>query len=1112
MKSWKRLVVALAVLVLVPVGAAAQSSIAGEVTDNTGGVLPGVTVEASSPALIGGARVAITDGTGRYNLIALTPGLYSVSFTLPGFGTQVRDEITLEAAFAMTIDVGLSVGALEESVTVSGEAPVVDVQQVQRTEVLTREVQEAIPTGRSMWSYAQLIPGVRIHKPDVGGTSGAQQAIMWGPGAEADATATQVDGLSISTYIGDGAWNAYLNPMMTAETSYTTSGIGAETQLGGLRINMIPAEGGNQFSGAFFAGGSPSAGWQSDNWNQRLGDLGAIKGLTPHIDRIYDLNMSVGGPIMRDRVWFYMSTRRNILNNIVLNSTNRDGTAGIDDNALTSALARVTVQITDRDKFSIMFDKVRKRRFHVHYAGWDRETAAESWTSPHYDTGTAKWTSAISSRMLAELGFSLAYEDWDPGYQPGIMADRPTENILCVSTPCYPAVGSPAALMQSNDWYAGTVATDSYMTGMRYNAKNYEANNYTHHLNVTGAVSYVTGAHNFKVGFDNAWGSRRSTNAGNGDLERNYENVANPWGSNLGWVAADHFSVASGNTPGLQGAPYYVGVYNHPANSKGVIDYDFGAYAQDSWTLDRLTLNYGLRIDQVAVSGPQLPKMQGRFVDGFLYDEVDFPVEVFDSSGVLNPGNTAGARRPIPTLGPDFSPRLSAAYDVFGNAKTALKASWNRYVSAVGDGYARRYLPSTRATQWRVWDDVYIDPTSVNYAAGYHIPCATRQSNPAACANPYGTNGDNIAQDWEIGPSSNVLFGQPAGRDIADPNLERTYNDVWTIGLQQEIVAGVSFNAEFRHRAYHDTSIGDNYLRTYANFGTSGTGEASQTEILRPAPYVGSFTVYNIDPLVRTAGGLELDRTRAPGTFDWVYNGFEVSSTARLPGGGTLFGGWVVEKTVFNDCEDERLQGDNPNDQRWCDGRAFPAPYTHELKLSGVLPFDVPFLGDFNLGFAVLGLNGGSGWATMSETFNVSRTSTSSASKTGRYIAPLYTAANCVAPCVLGARIVEVGTTGGVPPTIGTSNGNNTFTILPANSTKFLPRMTQVDVNFAKVFNVLDWRYDVRLEVFNALNNKVERTHSGTRGTSAGLQSSYFERVATLLDGRVFRVAITARF
>ena len=135
MKSWKRLVVALACLVLVPVGAAAQSSIAGEVTDNTGGVLPGVTIEASSPALIEGTRVAITDGTGRYNLIDLRPGLYSVSFSLPGFGTQIRSDVNLEAAFAMTIDVGLTVGALEESVTVSGESPVVDLQQVQPTEV-----------------------------------------------------------------------------------------------------------------------------------------------------------------------------------------------------------------------------------------------------------------------------------------------------------------------------------------------------------------------------------------------------------------------------------------------------------------------------------------------------------------------------------------------------------------------------------------------------------------------------------------------------------------------------------------------------------------------------------------------------------------------------------------------------------------------------------------------------------------------------------------------------------------------------------------------------------------------------------------------------------------
>ena len=444
MKFGKLFVVALGCLVLVPAAALAQSSIAGQVTDNTGGVLPGVTVEAASPALIEGARVVVTDGTGQYNIIDLRPGTYALTFTLPGFGTQVRDELALTAEQAMTIDVAMSVGAVEESVTVSGASPVVDVQQVQRVEVLSREVQEAIPTGRSIWSYAQLVPGVRLSKPDVGGLSGHQQATISGPGASRRDTVMEIDGQDVSMYIGD-TWMPYLNPMLTAETSYTTTGIGAETQRGGLRINMVPKEGGNQFSGSFFAGGSPTRGWQGDNWTQRLGDLG-IQSIqqgddrdgVPHLDRVYDLNMEIGGPIIRDRLWFLGSARRNIVNNQVLNSFNRDGSPGLDTNSLTSAFARLTYQITPRNKFSAGFDKLRKRRFTQHGAGDDVLTAANSWTSPHYDTGTAKWTSTVSSRMLLELGFSLAYEDWDPGYQPGLERQRPDGFVPVWSRPVSP--------------------------------------------------------------------------------------------------------------------------------------------------------------------------------------------------------------------------------------------------------------------------------------------------------------------------------------------------------------------------------------------------------------------------------------------------------------------------------------------------------------------------------------------------------------------------------------------------------------------------------------------------------------------------------------------------
>ena len=171
---------------------------------------------------------------------------------------------------------------------------------------------------------------------------------------------------------------------------------------------------GNQFSGSFFGGGT-SRGMQGNNWNERLGDLGVAEdGGIPHVARIYDFNGSVGGPLIRDKLWFFSSARRNVLDNQAINSFKRDGSPGIDDNSITSAMSRLTWQINDRNKFSIMFDKVRKRRFHVHGSGDDWDTASESWTSPHYDTGTAKWTSAVSSRMLVEFGMSLVYEGLGP--------------------------------------------------------------------------------------------------------------------------------------------------------------------------------------------------------------------------------------------------------------------------------------------------------------------------------------------------------------------------------------------------------------------------------------------------------------------------------------------------------------------------------------------------------------------------------------------------------------------------------------------------------------------------------------------------------------------------
>ncbi len=1100
MRFVKPFIGAVAALLVIPVAAAAQSSMSGRVIDNSGGVLPGVTVEVTSPVLIEKTRTAVTDGGGQYEIVDLRPGLYKITFSLTGFTTQVRDGLQLAADFSMTINISMSVGAIEETVTVSGDSPVVDTQNVRRTEVLGRELQEELPTGRALWSYAVLLPGVKIGRPDVGGTSGHQQVGISGAGAGAAAqrdSVYEIDGLDISMYIGDN-WMPYLNPMLISETSYTTAGIGAETQRGGMRMNMIPKEGGNRTSGSFFVGGSPSAGWQADNWTERLGDLGiqskaqgdANDGI-PHIDRLYDLNFEIGGPILQDRLWYHASSRRLVVNNQTLNSTLRDGSPGLDTNSLTDGGVRLTWQMNQKNKFSAGFDKLRKRRFTQHEAGTDVESASTSWTSPHYNTGTAKWTSPISNKLLAEFGFSLSMQDWDPSYQEGIRREVPAAFEGCFATPCFPAVGSPLHLaqMDSNGWYGVVSQSDAWL-GLLHTAAQNESENYPHAWSYKGAVSYVTGSHNIKVGFQNKWGNLRRNRNSNGHLQQLYTSSPGPWGRTLEYVDADHFAAANnlsrGLPPGLIGTPNQVTVFNNPVTSRGDVEYDLGVFVQDSWTLNRLTVGLGLRVDVARPGVPDSPSLGGRFTPAASYPAVE-----------------------LPRLGPDLSPRLSAAYDLFGNGKTAVKAGWNRYMSVIADAIPNRFAPAFFTQENRPWFDLALNP-----ATGL-LPAGCTLTNPTACPNPYGSNGDNIAQDWEIGRSGNQNFGIRSTNSI-DPNIQRQYNDQWMAGIQHELVSGVSVSATYRRRSDKDiwtgTSFGvvqlgpsgDNVLRTFDSFTSSG-------DVARPAPYVGSIRIFNIDPAQRAALSL-VDQNAAPGAYSLVWSSFGLDMSARLPGGGRLIGGWGLSKGAQDFCQDVLNVGDNPNDLRFCNQNAYPHPYVHELKLSGSVPFSLPKVGELNTGFAILGTPGDS----LGEAFRYSNST--AANNTTLYRAPFYTVENCIAPCVLNGRMVS-GTT------VGTSPSQFDATILPVESVKYFPRLTQVDFNIAKVLRIGSWRYDVRLEVFNLLNNAADRTHAGVPanlsslanqrglGTSSGAQFlNNYERATNVIDARVFRVAVTGRF
>lgn len=268
-------VVALAgLLFLAPIALAQDAGIAGVVKDATGAVLPGVTVTAASPVLIEQQRTAVSDTGGRYIITQLRPGIYSVTFTLAGFGTLVREGIRVSAGFTANVEGELRVGSLSETITVTGASPVVDVQNVRRQTVVTNEQLEALPTStKSVGALTTLTAGV-TGIGDVGGSYQVEpgQDVVSGGGRFHGKSGTKVsfDGMGMENSSGNSSYQ--LNSASVEEMVMSTSGISADTNADGLVVNVIPKEGSNTFRVAFaglFANASMEATNLSDELKQR---------------------------------------------------------------------------------------------------------------------------------------------------------------------------------------------------------------------------------------------------------------------------------------------------------------------------------------------------------------------------------------------------------------------------------------------------------------------------------------------------------------------------------------------------------------------------------------------------------------------------------------------------------------------------------------------------------------------------------------------------------------------------------------------------------------------------------------------------------------------------
>ena len=842
-------VIACAAALFAPAIADAQVAIAGVVKDGTGAVLPGVTVEASSPALIEKTRTVVSDAAGQYKIVDLLPGIYEVSFTLPGFKTVRRAGVILEGTFTAQVNGDLQVGAVEETVTVTAASPAVDVISNTAAFVQNRDMLDAFPTPtRSTTARALGIPGTTV-TPFVLG-----QFNVTSHGSASSDFTIAIDGLRVNNLCGSGQYSGfYMNDASVQELTFLTGSESAEIQSSGIRVNSVPKDGGNRFSGTMFLYGNGS-GLQADNRSDAMKAIqanGQPLLSTAKIAYDYQINPSFGGPIKKDKLWFYFTYKYQDNKFYVPSAKFADGSPAYRNSMGNySGVGRLTWAATSKDKIRLYVEKQFNGEFYNGfntYAVTTPEASTDAWGRGWIPQ--VRWTRAHSNRLLLEAG--LAYYT------------QPYAQTCSKSA-------APNALPHLN-------GSTGLLTGRcGYLIPEYSST--TQDYSSMASASYVTGSHAMKFGMTNGWGTN----------SRTFEERANI------------NTLITLNVPGLNDFPVQVAVYNTPTTTIQNVNSDFGTYAQDTWTVKRLTLNYGGRFDHFNASIPAESAPASTWIAAR-----DFPA-------IPNVPNWD-----------DWSVRVAGAYDLFGTGKTALKANAGKYVASQATGYAQTFNGMSQSAQTRAWNDA-------------------DRNNSILDAN------GNVQVSEAIGGTSN--FGQITSRP--DPNLARGYNWEYTAALQHELFPRTSVTVGYYRRQFYNLQVADN--QNLSRDDWSGYTIATPTDTRLPTS-AQPIQMYNLSS---TKVGTAVDNLFTYSTVNrQIYNGFEVSANLRREK-FLLLGGVTTDRKSDTSCDGNTgLSGtpnvtsgnsarDNPNSDRFCD---VVPPFRTTAKVSAAysLPWDVQVSGSF---------------------------------------------------------------------------------------------------------------------------------------------------------------------
>jgi Carboxypeptidase regulatory-like domain len=942
-----------ALVVLLPTSAYAQEGqITGTVRDAQMAVMPGVTVEVTSPALIEKVRSTSTDGVGAYRITNLPVGTYKVTFSLAGFNKQERDDIVLTSGFTAAVNGTMTVGQLTETIVVAGVTPTVDVQNSREVITLPGDRIKDMPTSRNVNSLLELTPGISSQYTTSTAQSpfGAPGVCVGGIGVFCNpgisgfnigdrGTALDqsnmaqgrvlVDGVVVnsggSPPIGGSTGGYTADVANSQEVNIRVSGSLGESENGASEINIVPRTGGNRFAGDFFLS------YTTENW------FGSNYSAYPNITSVFqpvkadhDWSVDYGGPVLKDKLWFFALGRSQYIHKLPVGvdwwPNLWEGKAGYNyqpdrsqprveyENMWKNGSGRVTFQASAKNKFNVY---------------WDEQsfcqdpctgvvsvfTSPESWVSiqTHPDRlQQLTWTNPLNNKILLEAGVSLETQYYNASQSRNYTdyVNIPRISEIGPGTFGLDATGAPPNVFAgSNGIFAATSGSITGIPGGLFETRD------QHYWRTRGSIAYVSGSHHAKFGYDGGYYKQLETNAVNSSL-LTYNYVA---------PAATAVCVASTNPAvnpcgNLLTAQFPTDPFNFTKRpipstvnyTDGQTTFDEGVrydalYAQDQWTLKRLTLGAALRFDHATSH----------------YGSSCFGPNQFVPTAFCTSASDGVNYK-------DLTPRVAVAWDVQGNGKTAVKFSFGKFnnAAAIGTGFYSAANPARRVTNQlqRPWTDTNADRK---------VDCDLNNSNPngecgalqfgfndvAHFGKDPGTNGLTTVQcgrnDPGIDPRA-IAYCNQYGQNVLSGWNERRGEWQFDLGVQREILPRLTGEFVYHRRVYTNISLSDGLTIGCDRFGgATDFGTCNQALLNYSNPSYDFFNVAApVDPKLPGGGGYTVTGLYdvhafavAPVTVqtysnDWkyVWNGFDTNWNWRGPRGIFVQAGTSTSRINRNTC------------------------------------------------------------------------------------------------------------------------------------------------------------------------------------------------------------------